>query len=91
MNDDHITRVRNHAFALWEEEGRPDGKHEEHWQRALAAVDAESQPAPKKAPAKSRTRTASADAGATRAPRKTAGPRDKSPAKPAKPRTAPKS
>jgi hypothetical protein len=29
-NDD----VRKRAYALWESEGRPDGKHEEHWQRA---------------------------------------------------------
>jgi hypothetical protein len=31
-NDDD---VRRRAYALWESEGRPAGKHEEHWQRAL--------------------------------------------------------
>jgi len=26
--------IRERAYAIWEEEGRPDGKHLEHWRRA---------------------------------------------------------
>jgi hypothetical protein len=33
MDDDHI---RTRAYALWELEGRPEGKHDEHWKRAQA-------------------------------------------------------
>ena len=28
-------RIRERAYAIWEEEGHPHGKHEEHWQRAI--------------------------------------------------------
>jgi hypothetical protein len=26
--------VRERAYQLWEEEGRPEGRHEDHWYRA---------------------------------------------------------
>lgn len=32
MDKDQERRER--AYRIWEEEGRPDGKHEDHWQRA---------------------------------------------------------
>jgi hypothetical protein len=28
-------RVRRRAHQIWEEEGRPEGKHAEHWQKAV--------------------------------------------------------
>lgn len=31
---DEDQRVRERAYRIWEEEGRPHGRHEEHWQRA---------------------------------------------------------
>lgn len=34
MSDTFEDRVRARAQEIWEEEGRPDGKAEEHWQRA---------------------------------------------------------
>lgn len=34
MEKDEDEAVRNRAYAFWESEGRPDGKHEEHWRRA---------------------------------------------------------
>ena len=38
MSDDDLTsRVRERAYFLWIEEGRPEGKAEEHWRRARAA------------------------------------------------------
>jgi hypothetical protein len=27
-------QVRQRAYALWEEEGRPEGREQDHWQRA---------------------------------------------------------
>lgn len=33
-------RIRDRAYRLWEEEGRPDGKAAEHWMRA-SAMEAE--------------------------------------------------
>lgn len=34
MNGTHHERIRQRAHEIWEEEGRPDGKHEEHWRQA---------------------------------------------------------
>jgi hypothetical protein len=34
-------RIRLLAYQIWEEEGQPEGKDEEHWQRASALVLAE--------------------------------------------------
>jgi hypothetical protein len=30
--------IRRRAYSIWEEEGRIDGKHEEHWRRATEEV-----------------------------------------------------
>jgi large subunit ribosomal protein L21 len=32
--------IRASAYQIWEDEGRPDGRHELHWQRAYEAVAA---------------------------------------------------
>jgi hypothetical protein len=34
-------RIRERAYAIWEAEGRPEGKEVEHWLRAEAEVAAE--------------------------------------------------
>jgi len=34
-------RIRAIAYALWEDEGRPDGRHEDHWLRACAILESE--------------------------------------------------
>src|SRR5271155_1850874 len=34
--------IRERAYAIWEEEGRPDGKALDHWLRALSEHDATS-------------------------------------------------
>ncbi len=34
-------RIANLAHQIWEDEGRPEGKAEEHWERATALVDEE--------------------------------------------------
>ena len=36
MDDDADDAIRRRAHQLWEQEGRPDGKHEEHWRRAAS-------------------------------------------------------
>lgn len=38
---DREQRIRNIAYTIWEEEGRPDGCAEAHWLRACELVDAE--------------------------------------------------
>lgn len=35
-------RIRERAHAIWEREGRPDGREREHWEQAAAEIDAES-------------------------------------------------
>lgn len=32
-------RIRELAHRLWEEEGRPSGKHDEHWERARLEIE----------------------------------------------------
>jgi hypothetical protein len=36
--DDDNERIRDRAYAIWEDEGRPHGRHESHWHRALAEL-----------------------------------------------------
>ena len=42
--------IRARAYQIWEEEGRPEGQHELHWQRAVewlaSQVPAPTNPAP---------------------------------------------
>jgi hypothetical protein len=40
--------IKARAYAMWEEEGRPEGKHLEHWTRA--AQEFGGSPAPAEAP-----------------------------------------
>ena len=34
MGADRNDLIRQRAYAIWEQEGRPHGKDEEHWRRA---------------------------------------------------------
>jgi hypothetical protein len=34
-------RIRERAHCIWEEEGRPEGRHQQHWQRACNEIDTE--------------------------------------------------
>ncbi len=38
MSTGQDDRVRRRAHEIWEQEGRPEGRHEEHWRRALDEV-----------------------------------------------------
>ena len=43
MQGDREERIRRRAYALWEQQGRPDGKDVEHWLRAEAEISGGSQ------------------------------------------------
>ncbi|RAZ87073.1 DUF2934 domain-containing protein [Mesorhizobium hawassense] len=54
MTDDRHERIRQRAHEIWEQAGRPEGAHMEHWDQATAEVDAAGKPkakSPKKAAA----------------------------------------
>ncbi|WP_052341178.1 glycogen synthase GlgA [Salinarimonas rosea] len=44
MTEDRDSRIRRRAYDLWEEEGRPDGRADEHWAWAEAQLMAEADP-----------------------------------------------
>jgi hypothetical protein len=62
----HFRRVEDRAHRLWEREGRPEGKADEHWLRAEAEVTAE-EAAPDGTPQKSADPGAPSGAGAPKA------------------------
>jgi hypothetical protein len=41
MSSDREEKIRRRAYDLWEIEGRPEGRHHEHWERAAREVEAE--------------------------------------------------
>lgn len=53
MTDERQERIRRRAHAIWEQAGRPDGAHQQHWDQAAAEVDSEdSKPKAKATPKK---------------------------------------
>lgn len=40
IEDATVERIRERAYALWEEEGCPSGRAEHHWHRAVAEIAA---------------------------------------------------
>lgn len=49
MTDDRHERIRQRAHEIWEQAGRPEGAHIEHWEQATAEIDGAGKP---KKPAK---------------------------------------
>jgi len=41
MNPERLRRIEKRAYALWEAEGQPHGRHEEHWRRAAREIETE--------------------------------------------------
>jgi hypothetical protein len=41
MNSEKQRRIEERAYALWEDEGQPHGRHEEHWRCAAREIEAE--------------------------------------------------
>jgi Protein of unknown function (DUF2934) len=39
MSDDREQRIRNRAYALWEQAGGAHGKHDDHWAQATREID----------------------------------------------------
>ncbi|CDX56888.1 DUF2934 domain-containing protein [Mesorhizobium sp. M2C.T.Ca.TU.002.02.1.1] len=67
MTDDRHERIRQRAHEIWEQAGRPEGAHLEHWDQATAEIDAAGKPkakSPKKAAAKAEKPKAKAPAKA---------------------------
>ena len=53
MRSDREERIRQRAYAIWQSEGHDHGRHEDHWHRAereIAAEEAGSSKAPRRAP-----------------------------------------
>jgi hypothetical protein len=43
-NQDLETRIRERAYALWEKDGRPEGRADEYWEQARRFIEAEDDP-----------------------------------------------
>lgn len=41
MHADQENRIRQRAHQLWEEQGRPEGMHAQHWEQACAEMGAD--------------------------------------------------
>ncbi|MFD2816212.1 DUF2934 domain-containing protein [Paracoccus aerius] len=40
MDADQEDRIRQRAHQLWEEQGRPEGMHDQHWEQARSEMGA---------------------------------------------------
>ncbi|RWD61635.1 MAG: DUF2934 domain-containing protein [Mesorhizobium sp.] len=65
MTDDRQERIRRRAHEIWEQAGRPEGAHMEHWDQAAAEIDGAVKP--KKAAAKADKPKAAKAAAKTKA------------------------
>ena len=36
-----LERIKQRAYELWEQDGRPEGKQQEHWDRAVREIEGE--------------------------------------------------
>ena len=65
MHDEQ--HIRQRAYEIWEQEGRPDGREDEHWAQALREIEAEGiAPAPTaEAPEDSSSTVTAPDGGGT--------------------------
>ena len=41
MDDKRDEKIRQRAYELWEQEGRPEGRHSEHWEQAAGETGEE--------------------------------------------------
>lgn len=46
MQEEREAVLRERAHAIWQREGEPHGRHEEHWHQAVRELDQESQAEP---------------------------------------------
>ncbi|CDX21701.1 conserved hypothetical protein [Mesorhizobium plurifarium] len=66
MTDDRHERIRQRAHEIWEQAGRPEGAHLDHWDQATAEIDAAGKPKAKS----SKKAAAKAEKPKTKAPAK---------------------
>ncbi|WP_129793836.1 DUF2934 domain-containing protein [Sphingosinicella sp. CPCC 101087] len=43
MSDDREQRVKQRAYEIWEQSGRPSGRHDDHWDQAQRELEEEDQ------------------------------------------------
>ncbi|MFC5354941.1 DUF2934 domain-containing protein [Azospirillum himalayense] len=60
--DEH--RIRHRAYEIWEQEGRPEGRRAEHWERACRELQEEDERAKEQGSEPRDRAQASADTGA---------------------------
>lgn len=87
--------IAQKAHELWEKEGKPHGRHEDHWHQAAAAVEAGNAKAAPEKVKKPRTAKAASDSAPAKrsktaapggADAEKAAPAEKAPRAPRKPR-----
>jgi len=89
MPEQRDERIRARARALWEEEGRPEGRADVHWEKARILVAAEDDTGPKPGePERSEPAPATKNPGFPTA--QTDGDREPFPARGSTPAVAPK-
>jgi hypothetical protein len=69
---DRQQRITERAFAIWEREGRPNGRAEDHWLQAEKEIDREKAVGTTSAKAGSRKPTTAASKTPAKAAKKTA-------------------
>jgi hypothetical protein len=55
MNPEKHKLVEQRAYELWQAEGQPHGKHEEHWRQAIHEIEAEESASPRQKRGRKRT------------------------------------
>ncbi|PNR00442.1 hypothetical protein C1S70_03320 (plasmid) [Azospirillum argentinense] len=60
--DEH--RIRHRAYEIWEQDGRPEGRRAEHWERACRELQEEDERAKEQGSEPRDLARASADSGA---------------------------
>lgn len=63
-------KVRDRAHAIWQAEGRPDGRHLDHWRQAQAEIEREKEAANSAAAAPASPTSSEAPAAAPEPPKK---------------------
>jgi len=77
MNSDRQRQIEQRAYALWEAEGQPHGKHEEHWHRAAQEIETEEPPSTaKKRSARRASQRAAEKSDSRPSPRRKKAPED---------------
>ncbi|WP_161951911.1 DUF2934 domain-containing protein [Sinorhizobium americanum] len=46
MEHDREELIKRRAYAIWEQEGRPDGEHQRHWEQAAREMEGQGTPSP---------------------------------------------